>query len=328
MLLAFALIAVSLLPRQLHALQTSQAVLQEYANFAEELAHVAGKAIMPYWRRPINVETKEEEGRSLAQTLSPVTAADRAAEQAMRQLIETRYPTHGIYGEEFGSVRVDNAEFVWVLDPIDGTKSFITGKPTWGILVACLCRGVPVVGVIDQCVLKERWVGVQGRPTTLNGQPVSVDASVTSLDDATVYTTTPDMFRRGQEIEKFETIRNKSLRTLYGCDCYAYGLVASGFGADAVVEADLGLYDYCAIVPVLEGAGGVISDWRGKRLTLQNHNDSKGRVVACSNEELHSKMLDVLDKRWFVSRIESMVGRAFIFVAGTVVGAIIPRKLL
>ena len=320
MMRAFALIAVALLPQQLHALLLPQALLQEYANFAQELANVAGEAILPYWRRRIDVETKEEEGRSLAQTLSPVTAADRAAEHAMRQLIEVRYPTHGIYGEEFGVVRVDDAEFVWVLDPIDGTKAFITGKPTWGILVACLCRGVPVVGVIDQCVLKERWVGVQGRPTTFNGQAICVDGSVTKLKDATVYTTTPDMFRKGEELEKFETIRKNSLRILYGCDCYAYALVASGFGADAVIEADLGLHDYCAIVPVMEGAGGVISDWRGKTLTLQHHDDSKGRVVACSNVNLHSEMLEVLDKPWWVPRIGRGVHRVLIFVVGTLVG--------
>jgi len=278
---------------------------KELASFAEELADAAAAAILPYWRHPslLTVETKEEEGRSPAQTVSPVTAADRAGERAMRNLIEARYPTHGVYGEEYGQIRVDDsAEFVWVLDPVDGTKSFITGKPTWGTLIACLCRGVPVVGVIDHCVLNERWVGMPGSPTTLNGQPVHVDPSVTKLSDATVYTTTPDMFRVGEELEKFEAVRRTSLRTLYGCDCYAYALVASGFGADAVVEADLGLYDYCAVVPVLEGAGGVISDWKGKQLTLQNHDDSKGRVVACSNADLHAEMVNVLNMSWLARR--------------------------
>lgn len=267
-------------------------MLKELTSFANDLADAASKAIMPYWRQKgVEVESKMESGRSLSQTISPVTIADRSAEKVMRELIEERFPSHGIYGEEFGQVRVD-ADFVWVLDPIDGTKAFITGKPTWGILIACLFRGVPIVGVIDQCILKERWVGSTGNPTLLNGEPVSVaSTSATKLCDSTIYTTTPDMFRAGEEWNKFQVVRDKSLRTLYGCDCYAYALVASGFGADAVVEADLGLYDYAAIVPVMEGAGGVITDWNGNALTLQNHDYCLGRVVACSNSELHSEML-------------------------------------
>ncbi len=267
-------------------------VLKELTSFAHDLADAASNAIMPYWRQKgVEVESKMESGRSLSQTMSPVTIADRSAEKAMRQLIEERFPSHGIYGEEFGQVRVD-ADFVWVLDPIDGTKAFITGKPTWGILIACLFRGVPIVGVIDQCILKERWVGSAGNPTLLNGQPVSVaSTSATKLCDSTIYTTTPDMFRAGEEWNKFQVVRDSSLRTLYGCDCYAYALVASGFGADAVVEADLGLYDYAAIVPVMEGAGGIITDWNGNALTLQNHDNCQGRVVACSNSELHSEIL-------------------------------------
>jgi inositol-phosphate phosphatase/L-galactose 1-phosphate phosphatase/histidinol-phosphatase len=303
---------------------------EEYASFARELADAAAAAILPYWRQPssFTVESKQEEGRSPAQTASPVTAADRAGEFAMRELIEERYPTHGICGEEFGEVRVEGAEYVWVLDPIDGTKSFVTGKPTWGTLIGCLRRGVPVVGVIDHSVLKERWVGFKGGQTTLNGQPIHVDPSVTKLADATLYTTTPDMFRVGEELEKFESVRDKSLRTLYGCDCYAYALVASGFGADAVVEADLGLYDYCAVVPVVEGAGGVMSDWRGEPLTLQNHDAGKGRVVACSNAALHSEILDVLNKaRWRQKIGKGAVRQALALLFGIALGAILEHNL-
>ena len=124
-----------------------------------ELADAVNNAIMPYWRRKgVRVKSKEEAGRSISQTISPVDIAHRSAKKVTRQLIETRFPSHEIYGKEFGKVRVD-AEFVWVLDPINDTKAFITGKPTWGILIGCLFRGVPVVGVIDQCIMKERWVG-------------------------------------------------------------------------------------------------------------------------------------------------------------------------
>lgn len=275
--------------------QVDPFMVKELTSFAHDLANAAGDAIMPYWRqKDVEVETKKEIGRSISQTISPVTIADRSAEMVMRELIETRFPSHGIYGEEFGKVRVD-ADFVWVLDPIDGTKAFITGKPTWGILVGCLFRGVPFLGVIDHCILKERWVGSIGNPTLLNGEPVSVaNKSATNIFDATIYTTTPDMFRAGEELKKFEVVRDASLRTLYGCDCYAYALVASGFGADAVLEADLGLYDYAAIVPVVQGAGGIITDWNGNTLTLRNHNNSKGRVVACSNTALHTEMLCTL----------------------------------
>lgn len=308
--------------------QIDPLVVKELASFAHELANAAGNAILPYWRqKDVRVESKKESGRSLSQTISPVTIADRSAEMAMRQLIETRFPSHGIYGEEYGSVRVD-ADFVWVLDPIDGTKAFITGKPTWGILIGCLFRGVPVVGVIDQCILKERWVGSIGNPTLLNGEPVSVaSTSATNLCDSTIYTTTPDMFRAGEEMEKFEAVRDSSLRTLYGCDCYAYALVASGFGADAVVEADLGLYDYAAIVPVIEGAGGVITDWNGNALTLQNHDNSKGRVVACANVVLHSQILNTLSGRRRTAGRKSHFKRAvlryaFTLITGIVLGAI------
>lgn len=316
-------------------LQMDAFLLGELTSFANELADAAGDAIIPYWRQEgVVVESKKESGRSVSQTISPVTIADRSAEMVMRQLIETRFPSHGIYGEEFGEVRVD-ADFVWVLDPIDGTKAFITGKPTWGILIGCLFRGVPIVGVIDQCILKERWVGSIGNPTLLNGEPVSVaSTSATKLCDSTIYTTTPDMFRAGEEWKKFETVRDASLRTLYGCDCYAYALVASGFGADAVVEADLGLYDYAAIVPVVQGAGGVITDWNGNALTLQNHDNCKGRVVACSNTALHSEMLftlsapaaEQIDKRP-IAVIKSISKKAILqyviaLATGIVLGAI------
>ena len=145
------------------------AKIDELCAFAELLAETARKEILPYWRRPIEVESKMEDHRAVAE--SPVTIADRNAERAMRKLIEERYPDHGIYGEEFGSVRED-AEFCWVLDPIDGTKSFITGKPLFGTLIGLCHRGLPTIGVIDQCVLKERWVGVRGVRTLLNGEPV------------------------------------------------------------------------------------------------------------------------------------------------------------
>ena len=228
------------------------------------------------------MESKDDE--------SPVTIADRAAELAMRTLVEERYPDHGIIGEEYGSSNPD-AEYVWVFDPIDGTKSFITGKPLFGTLVALLHNGTPVVGVIDQCVLKERWVGSIGNPTTLNGQIVRTSQAGKKLNDAILYCTSPDMFTSPHEKSVFDRVQATSKLTLYGADCYGYAIVASGFGADGVIEAGLGLYDYCSLVPILEGAGGVITDWNGHPLSLQNHRASEGRVIASSNAELHNNLL-------------------------------------
>eukprot|EP00929_Paragymnodinium_shiwhaense_P019046 TRINITY_DN13103_c0_g1_i1.p1 TRINITY_DN13103_c0_g1~~TRINITY_DN13103_c0_g1_i1.p1 ORF type:complete len:651 (+),score=119.67 TRINITY_DN13103_c0_g1_i1:71-2023(+) len=266
------------------------AVLKEFAAFAEKLADVARKEILPYWRQPLKVESKVEPGRPVPE--SPVTIADRKAEDAMRRLINEKYPHHGISGEEMGDVRMD-AEYVWVLDPIDGTKSFITGKPLFGTLIGLCRHGVPVVGVIDQCVLKERWVGIVGEGTTLNGEPVRA-RGVDKLSEAMLYATTPHMFAQGHESECFAAVRDSVKRPLYGTDCYAYALVASGFGADLVVEADLGLYDYSALVPVVKGAGGVMTDWNGKELCIGRHKESRGRVVAAANKSLHEQAVKLL----------------------------------
>jgi len=293
-----------------------------FVRFAHELADAARAVILPYWRQPIAVESKYEEHRPVSE--SPVTIADRRAEAAMRQLITSRHPTHGIYGEEFGSERAD-AEWVWVLDPIDGTKSFITGKPLFGTLIACLHQGVPVIGVIDQCVLDERWVGVHGKETLMNGSPVRATGCA-ALKDAMMYATTPHMFGDGYEAAAYAAMCASVKRPLYGADCYAYALVASGFGADVVVEADLGIYDYCALVPVVEGAGGVMTDWNGERLTLQHHDASHGRVVAGASPSLHGEAVAVLRAAKGGS-YRRLLARASIssLAAGVVLGVLLAR---
>lgn len=150
-------------------------------------------------------------------------------------------------------------------------------------------------------MLDERWVGAVGRGTTLNGQPVTTSttnsntsSSNSKLKDVMMYATTPDMFHQGEEQTKFHEMCGAVKRPLYGADCYAYAILASGFGAEVVVEADLGLYDYCALVPVVEGAGGIMTDWTGRKLTLENHELSKGRVVACANAQLHQEAIAIL----------------------------------
>jgi inositol-phosphate phosphatase / L-galactose 1-phosphate phosphatase / histidinol-phosphatase len=254
----------------------------EFLDLALALADAAGAAIRPHFRQKLTVDDKPDR--------SPVTIADRAAETAMRALIEEHHPSHGIVGEEFGRVRED-AEFVWVLDPIDGTKSFISGVPLFGTLIA-LCRdGRPVLGIIDQPISRERWVGVRGRPSSLNGAAVRC-RSCPDVARATLFATSPDMFQGGNA-GAFAKLAAAVKLVRYGGDCYAYGLLASGF-IDLVVEANLKPYDFCAMVPIVEGAGGVATDWRGAPLNLA----ADGRVVVAGDRRAHRAALALLQSDW------------------------------
>lgn len=255
--------------------------IDRLAEFAGRLAEAGGRAVRRHFRTPLRVDSKAD--------ASPVTAADREAEQAMRAMIEETCPAHGIVGEEYGSVRGD-AEYIWVLDPIDGTRAFIAGKPLFGTLIALLKDGAPLLGVIDQPILGERWLGISGRPTTFNGAPVAARPCA-GLDLATLNATTPDMFDH-DEAARFAQLSSLVRSTDYGGDCYAYGLLASGF-IDLIAEADLKPYDFCALIPVVEGAGGVITDWAGSRLTLA----SGGRVVAAGDPALHREAVAALSAR-------------------------------
>lgn len=255
--------------------------LAPFVALANDLAEQSGAILRRYFRQPIAVDDKSD--------ASPVTIADREVEQTLRAAISKAFPDHGILGEEFGAHKTD-ADYVWVLDPIDGTKSFITGKATFGTLIALCHKGAPVVGVIDQPILKERWVGADGRPTTFNGAPVKTRAGV-NLADALLYATTPQMFEGG-DLADFARLTAQVKYPLYGADCYAYGLLASGF-TDLVCEASLKPYDYCALVPVVAGAGGKITDWQDKPLTIA----SGPRVLAGGDAALHAQALAVLAGR-------------------------------
>jgi inositol-phosphate phosphatase/L-galactose 1-phosphate phosphatase/histidinol-phosphatase len=249
-----------------------------FLAFALSLADAAGDVIRPYFRKPLAIRDKAD--------LTPVTAADRVAEETMRALIEERFPEHGILGEEFGRVRED-AEFVWSLDPIDGTKSFISGVPLFGTLIALTRGRHSILGVIDQPILRERWVGAVGRPTTLNGAAIRCRACPV-LAAATLFATTPDMFK-GEDAASFARVSDKVKLTRFGADCYAYGLVATGF-VDLVLEASLEPYDFCAMVPIVEGAGGVATDWRGANLDLA----SDGRILVAGDRRAHEAALALL----------------------------------
>jgi inositol-phosphate phosphatase/L-galactose 1-phosphate phosphatase/histidinol-phosphatase len=259
-------------------LETTLIDLDLFLALAGGLADVAGAAIRPHFRRKLAVDDKPD--------LSPVTIADRTAESAMRRLIAARFPDHGIIGEEFGRERED-AEFVWVLDPIDGTKSFISGVPLFGTLIALARRGRPILGIIDQPVLGERWIGAAGRPTTFNGAPIRC-RPCPALSAATLFATSPDMFQGGDRAA-FDRVSAAVKLVRYGADCYAYALLAHGF-VDLVIESGLKPYDFSAILPVVEGAGGVASDWRGAPLTIA----SDGRVVMAADARAHEAALALL----------------------------------
>jgi len=248
-------------------------------TLAQRLADSSASVVRRYFRTPVAVDDKADS--------SPVTIADREAERIIRTIIEAQRPEDGIYGEEFGTKNLE-AEWVWVIDPIDGTKSFITGRPIFGTLIALLHRGTPVLGIIDQPIINDRWVGVVGRPTTHNGQPARVRACAGGLAASTLGTTSPDLFP-GADIDAFRRVAGQAKVSVYGGDCYTYGLLASGY-YDLVVESGLKLYDFAALVPVVTGAGGLMTDWNGNPLDA----NSDGRVIAAGDARTHRETLAAL----------------------------------
>jgi inositol-phosphate phosphatase / L-galactose 1-phosphate phosphatase / histidinol-phosphatase len=249
-----------------------------YLSFAEELADAVRPVVMSYFRTPLEVIAKLDQ--------SPVTIADRTVERHLREQIEARFPAHGILGEEFGT-KPGNA-FTWILDPIDGTKSFITGHPLFGTLIALVYDNRPFCGVIDMPAINERWTAKPGQ--TLFAGRAAQTSGCNSIADAYFYTTSPDMFWN-REAEAFETLSRAARLRRFGGDCYVYGLLASGH-CDLVLETGLQPYDYMALVSVVEGAGGCITDWSGTPLSLL----SDGRVLASATPKLHSEALALINR--------------------------------
>jgi myo-inositol-1(or 4)-monophosphatase len=249
----------------------------EFKPFLMALAEKSGDFVRPLFGAPgLAVETKSDQ--------SPVTAADSGAEELMRAMIAKKFPAHGIIGEEFGTERGDE-EFVWVLDPIDGTKSFITGVPLWGTLIALLHRGQPVLGAIHQPILKQLMVG-DGTTTTLNGRAVHCRAT-TRVEEATVLFSDPLNPAKYQNGAAHDALlrRAKLVRT-WG-DCYGYLLIAGG-QADAMLDPIMNPWDIAALVPVIRGAGGVITDWRGGAAY------PAGSTVAAATPALHAQVISAL----------------------------------
>ena len=237
------------------------ALLDRAVAAAHAAVDVAGSAIRPFFRAGTDIGL----GVELKGDRTPVTVADRAAELAMRAVLSERMPEAGILGEEFGLERPE-ASLRWVLDPIDGTRAFITGRPTFGILAALLRDGVPVLGVIDQPVTGERWTGVSGRPTRFNGRFGGVPGtrSCSALPEAELSCTDPAMMD-GATRAGFDALVRGVRRISWGGDCYAYGLLALG-QIDVIAERDMKVWDWAALVPVIEGAGGSVTDWSGRPL--------------------------------------------------------------
>ncbi len=235
-------------------------------------ADAAGAIIRPFFRSVLAADEKPD--------LSPVTQADRQAEQAMRAVIAARHPEHGILGEEFGLDR-GASDWRWALDPIDGTRAFITGRPVFGTLIALLHHGVSVLGIIDQPITGERWIGVTGEKTRFRGPFGGVAGTrvCPDLAHAELSATSPAMM--SDALPRWEKLSAASRRTSWGGDCYAYGLLALG-QIDIVAERDLKIWDWAALVPVVEGAGGRMVDWQGRRLMP----DSAGDAIAVGDARL------------------------------------------
>ena len=256
----------------------SEPDVEELLGAAEAIVAEAGEITLRYFRGGLAVESKADE--------SPVTIADRETEHAMRAAIAERFPDHGILGEEFGAEGVERP-FVWILDPIDGTKSFIAGAPLFGTLVGVLHEGRPLAGVVRMPQLGESFAGAVGPGSRLNGTPIRCCPDIAVEQTFLCYNDLPQLIAR--EPEKAERLLALGRYQRPTSDCYPYAQLAAGW-VDAVVDIGLEPYDYLPLVGVIEGAGGIVTDWQGQALSLQ----SDGRVVAAASAEIHAALLDIL----------------------------------
>jgi len=264
-----------------------QVQISRLITVAEEAADVAGAVIRPFFRARHNITANIQ----MKADMSPVTLADRIAEQAMRAVLAKHFPEHGILGEEHGLERSD-ARLRWVLDPIDGTRAFITGRPVFGTLIALLDAGTPIVGVIDQPITGERWVGVTGQPTRFSGpfggRPECRGCE--NLANAELSCTSPQMLNE-EETLQWRNLAGEVQRVSWGGDCYAYGLLALG-QIDLIAEADMKPWDWPALLVVVEGAGGRVTDWKGRTLRA----DSCHQVLAVGDPKLLPHAVALLSK--------------------------------
>jgi myo-inositol-1(or 4)-monophosphatase len=254
----------------------------DFAVFVDRLASVSGETIRPFFRTALGVENK-----SIAGGFDPVTAADRAAEAAMRTLIKKTFPAHGIIGEELGAERAD-AEYVWVLDPIDGTKSFICGLPAWGTLIALTRRGEPIYGMMHQPFTREHFTG-DGSAARYRGPAGDRALRVRhcgALHDAVLLTTSP-LLMKDADRACFQRVEQAARLSRYGGDCYAYCMLAAGH-IDLVIETELKPYDILPLIPIIEGAGGIVTTWDNGRAL------DGGRIIAAGDKRVHAAAMEAL----------------------------------
>ena len=253
--------------------------IEELLNFSNYLADQSEIIIKSYFRKDIKVESKSDE--------SPVTIADKKTELKIRDLIEKKYPNHGILGEEFDSKNI-NSEFLWVIDPIDGTRSFIAGHKDFGTLIALLHNNEPIIGIINCPMHEERWIGIKNRKTTFNGEIVETSKE-NQLSNS--YVCTSGLYFDNKHFrEGFNQIIKKTKYHRFGGDCYMYGMLASGL-IEVVIEDTLKPHDYMALIPVIQGAGGTITDKYGNSINLT----SNGSIVVSANEKLHKQLIKIIN---------------------------------
>jgi inositol-phosphate phosphatase/L-galactose 1-phosphate phosphatase/histidinol-phosphatase len=257
---------------------------KEIIDFANHLADLSGEVIRKYYRKPNDEITKDDD--------SPVTKADRGAEEVIRAAIEKKFPNHGIIGEEFG-VKEAKSEFTWVLDPIDGTSSFIIGRPIFGTLIALTSNQKSLLGIMDQPITGERWVGIAGEGSFLNGKKISV-RSCNSLANAVMCSSSSFYFQNeDEEILKKISSKTKYQKLggiIYGGDCYSYATLASGF-VDIVLDPGLKIYDYAATMPIVQAAGGIITNWQGNDPKLE----SGVKLIACGDKRIHEEIMRIIN---------------------------------
>ena len=251
---------------------------RDYLPLAHRLADESGAVILRYFRQTLAIDDKDH-----IAGFSPVTVADREAEATIRALIEAACPDHGILGEEYGHERPD-ARFTWVIDPIDGTKAFISGMTTWGTLIALQDRGRGIIGILNQPFLGERFVG-HGEGAYLGERRLRT-RPCDDLGAAVLYATEPDMFAPAERIA-FDALAARTRMRRFGADCYAYGMLAAGF-IDLVVEASMNIWDYAALIPIIEGAGGRVTAWDGGPV------GADGRVLAVGDPRMQKAALEIL----------------------------------